>query len=212
MFDEIILVRHGESLANASRDIDTSLPGPALTDRGREQATWFAASLDPTPPQAVYCSPALRAQQTAQALGERFDQPVVTVDGFEEVEVGDYQGRSDAEAWQVVNSAIHAWIRGEQDHVLAGAPAAVDTLARLRRAFAAIGDRGTGRAVVAMHGGSARLLATALDATIDRAFAVRRGLANTQTITLTRMEGQRWTCVQWGAADEAPQRAAVQRP
>ena len=42
MSGRLILVRHGQSLANVERRLDTRPPGAALTDLGREQARTFA--------------------------------------------------------------------------------------------------------------------------------------------------------------------------
>jgi hypothetical protein len=43
----LTLVRHGQSAANASGLIDTSVPGPELTARGSCQATLVAPQLAP---------------------------------------------------------------------------------------------------------------------------------------------------------------------
>ncbi|MGD0443739.1 MAG: histidine phosphatase family protein [Edaphobacter sp.] len=67
---KIILVRHGQSLANAggkTADHDTN----PLTELGRVQAKKFAEHIDCTPT-LIVTSPFLRAQQTAEPLRQRF--------------------------------------------------------------------------------------------------------------------------------------------
>jgi 2,3-bisphosphoglycerate-dependent phosphoglycerate mutase len=72
---KVLLVRHGQSLANAggkTADHDTN----PLTDLGRMQCRDFADRLD-CKPTLFIVSPFLRAQQTAEPLRQRFpDVPV----------------------------------------------------------------------------------------------------------------------------------------
>ena len=75
---DLILWRHAE--AHEHPDPDHGEPGDeadmvrALTSRGEKQATRMAAWLDRQLPEGtrIFASPALRAEQTAQALGRRF--------------------------------------------------------------------------------------------------------------------------------------------
>ena len=64
------LVRHGESLANAGQVTDHPAEIP-LTAAGMEQAEAICRSLT-LPPTAVFCSPFLRARQTAAPIARRF--------------------------------------------------------------------------------------------------------------------------------------------
>jgi 2,3-bisphosphoglycerate-dependent phosphoglycerate mutase len=71
-FTRVLLVRHGQSLANSggkTADPDTN----PLTDLGRAQAEEFAKHLDCTPA-LIVMSPFLRAQQTAELLRRRFPE------------------------------------------------------------------------------------------------------------------------------------------
>ncbi|WP_264064405.1 phosphoglycerate mutase family protein, partial [Mycolicibacterium hippocampi] len=44
MTGRLVLVRHGQSVGNVERRLDTRPPGTALTPLGREQARAFAAA------------------------------------------------------------------------------------------------------------------------------------------------------------------------
>jgi 2,3-bisphosphoglycerate-dependent phosphoglycerate mutase len=71
----IILVRHGQSLANAGGKTEDHMTNP-LTELGGAQARDFATRLDCKPTLFV-TSPFLRAQQTSEPLRQRFpDVPV----------------------------------------------------------------------------------------------------------------------------------------
>jgi len=73
---KVWVLRHGEAEPQARSDAER-----ALTAHGREQVLRSAAHLIGQPLQAIYASPYLRAQQTAQlvrgALG--FDAEIITV-------------------------------------------------------------------------------------------------------------------------------------
>ena len=71
----IILVRHGQSVANAGGTPPDHITNP-LTELGREQAKAFAEGFD-CKPTLFLVSPFLRARQTAEPLLRRFpDVPV----------------------------------------------------------------------------------------------------------------------------------------
>lgn len=64
----LTLVRHAQSEGNAADRMDTSVPGPALTEPGRRQAETAARELAAERFDGVYASPMVRTQQTAAPL------------------------------------------------------------------------------------------------------------------------------------------------
>lgn len=74
----ILLVRHGQSIANAGGITSTDDTNP-LTELGQQQARTFAENFPHTPARFLV-SPFLRARQTAAPLLARF--PAVTVEGW----------------------------------------------------------------------------------------------------------------------------------
>jgi broad specificity phosphatase PhoE len=79
---DIYLVRHGEAASTWSESTD-----PGLSARGQQQAAAAALALAARQrqPLAVLSSPLRRAQQTAAALAEQWDVPVVIAPAFREV-------------------------------------------------------------------------------------------------------------------------------
>jgi probable phosphoglycerate mutase len=69
---EVVLIRHGESVANAGAATDNPATIP-LTAKGHAQAR-SAATQFQCEPSLIVCSPFLRTQQTAQPTIERFPQ------------------------------------------------------------------------------------------------------------------------------------------
>lgn len=95
----LVLVRHGETQANAERRLLGRLESP-LTPRGRAQATALGAMLRPVA--RLVSSPLGRALDTASALG--LDVPVEVDERWVEVDYGEYDGELlgtvPAEVWR----------------------------------------------------------------------------------------------------------------
>ncbi|QFU76304.1 histidine phosphatase family protein [Halioglobus maricola] len=79
---DIYLVRHGEAATDWGKSSD-----PGLSELGREQARDTATDLLTLLPDNVslLSSPLLRARETAQALAELMDKPVVVDDTYREI-------------------------------------------------------------------------------------------------------------------------------
>lgn len=89
------LLRHGatdNNVANPPRlqGRGSDLP---LSAEGRTQAGRAAELLRDRPIVAIYCSPLLRARQTAEALSAAIHLPIQLVDAITEVDVGQWEGR-----------------------------------------------------------------------------------------------------------------------
>jgi broad specificity phosphatase PhoE len=106
----VTFIRHAESEGNASGVIDTRVPGPPLTDLGREQASHVADRLvedgiDFEAFDNLYVSTMIRTQQTAAPLAWALDKtPIVigtydpdkprSVAGIQEISAGVFEGTS----------------------------------------------------------------------------------------------------------------------
>ena len=104
-----ILIRHGETEWNrvvrfrGRADIslnDVGLAQAAATAR-RVAAEWQ--------PAAIYCSPMVRARQTAQAVAERVGLPVQTHEGLHDIDFGQLQGLTVDEAVARWPEVVRSW-------------------------------------------------------------------------------------------------------
>jgi len=99
----LILVRHGETAANASHLLQ-GRADLALNERGRRQARALAGVATGATP--VVCSPLRRTRETAAAIvgtpsvPERSGGDVVVDERWVEIDYGELDGRPVAEAWQ----------------------------------------------------------------------------------------------------------------
>lgn len=105
----ILLVRHGENDL-VSRRMAGRLPGVHLNEKGRSQAAELAQRLAGLPIKAIYSSPLERAWQTATPLAERLGLGVERLSWLQEVDYGEWQGRTFGQLrrrklWQTVHQA-----------------------------------------------------------------------------------------------------------
>jgi probable phosphoglycerate mutase len=90
---KLILVRHGESLAN-SQHVFAEDHTP-LTDLGRKQASEVAVRIAAHfRPSAIVASPLVRARETAEVIGQHLGLTVEVVPGLEESDFGFLKGQT----------------------------------------------------------------------------------------------------------------------
>lgn len=98
----LVLVRHGESAGNTEqvfRGPDSQTDG--LTERGHAQARALGGHLRTLdlPGPRVYASVYRRAQETARALADALGGDVTVLGGVQEVDSGEWVGRSYRDLW-----------------------------------------------------------------------------------------------------------------
>jgi broad specificity phosphatase PhoE len=110
----LILIRHGESEANA-RGIIQGRKDYGLTDLGREQARRVAARLAAGDrPVRLLSSPLLRARQTADIVAAALGLPVEEEPGLLEYDVGAISGLTGPEVRERFPDVVAAFRRGER--------------------------------------------------------------------------------------------------
>ena len=158
---ELLLVRHGESTANASGIWQGQMEFP-LSERGRWQATLAGRALAHEPLDGLYSSPLSRAFETAEAIKReaRYPGAVVPVGGLSERHGGILQGRTWAEQEERNPELAQKFlaIPEEERWALVGAETDEEVIERFWRAISSIraNHPGGARLVVVSHGGVMR--------------------------------------------------------
>lgn len=216
MSGRLILVRHGQTEANAAKRLDTRLPGARLTELGMSQARTLGQALAPRSPSALVSSQALRARQTAGFVELASGIAVQVREGLHEAQAGELEDRSDEESHKMFMKVFHAWHTGDMHARVPGGESGHDVLDRyvpvltsLREEF--LEDGSAGDVVVVSHGAAIRLVAAQLAGVVGE-FAANNHLANTQTVELVPVAGGAWECVRWGAFEPPFREAASPRP
>ncbi len=101
----VYLVRHGHH-ALVDRVLCGRMAGITLDDTGRRQMEQCAAAL-PGRPVAISASPQQRAWDSAEILARRFDLALSLAPAFDEIDYGEWTGRSFAEL--AADPAWHRW-------------------------------------------------------------------------------------------------------
>lgn len=154
----VLLVRHGESVANVQNRLQGRLDSP-LSLRGSRQVEAVARRISEQygPLEAVYCSPLQRAWYTARAIARRAGREPVPMEDLLETDIGAATGltwEQFAAQWPDHAQALRErqpdtrWPQGETLREVA---------ARSRRAVSAIlRQHETGSVVAVSHGGTLR--------------------------------------------------------
>src|SRR5580698_8828580 len=139
MVADVLWARHGENVANLTKTLSYRVFDGDLTDVGRGQARELGerlAAADAGQVQLLACSPLRRARQTAEIVGRRLGLPVaMELDDLREVNVGELDGRSDAQAWEIYTAVLAAWRAGDTRARFPGGENRDELCARLLRAL-----------------------------------------------------------------------------
>jgi broad specificity phosphatase PhoE len=200
----LVLVRHGQTESNVAFVLDSRPPGPPLTEEGRRQAERIAERLAGEPVVAVYASTAVRAQQTAQPIAAAHGLEVVVADGVHEVDVGDFEGRSDQAAIEQFIGVYRAWHAGDLVLPVPGGESGQQLLDRFLPVVERIRqEHPDGVVVLVSHGAAIRLAARTLAANVDSMFADAHFVPNGGAVVL-EADGAAWRCLSWDGVGPQP--------
>ncbi|WP_432483141.1 histidine phosphatase family protein [Kineococcus esterisolvens] len=207
----LLLVRHGQTPSNVSHLLDTGVPGPGLTDLGEAQARSLVGTLGGEGIGAITASSQLRAQLTAAPLAAHLGLEVAVDGGLREIEAGEVEMRGDEDSVARYFAVVAAWVGGDLDAALPGAPDGHAFLARYDAAVAAAAERaagaGAGTFAVVSHGAAIRAWAAIRARGLSPRSVLRTGLLNTGVVDLRGDVDSGWTCRTWMGAAVEPEQA-----
>lgn len=191
----LLLIRHGETTANVAGALDTAPPGEPLTELGERQAYEAGVALADKGVGALFCSDALRAQQTAAQISETLGHRVTVIGGLREVQAGDVEARTDHDSIEIYLRTVIAWATGDLDARMPGAENGHEFLARFDAAIEQVLAAGHQVAAVVSHGAAIRVW-TALRASVAEGVDPRADFNNTSCLTL-ESNGSGWDLLGW---------------
>ena len=161
-------MRHGENVANLSRTFSHRIFDGDLTNRGRDQALVLARSLNDSSVKEMWASPLRRARQTAEILGHELGLRLAgDLDELREVNVGELDGRNDADAWATYDEVLADWRHGNLDRRFPGGENGHELASRISSALHRIASDSTGSVLVVAHGANIRAAIPTLTGTPD---------------------------------------------
>ena len=199
---KLYFARHGESEANVQRIFWNQPEGYGLTDKGRAQAKALADALAGIQFAALYCSPVLRAVQTAQIVGRRLGLAPVVADGLREWNTGILEGQG----YSKETEGLHWWateqwmVYDNHDARIQGGESCNDIKAR----FMPLIDRLEARyrnteanVLLISHGGTLRAMLPLLVSNLDNASVLHHPFSYATPIVVELRDGE-WVCLRWG--------------
>lgn len=164
----ILLIRHGESVWNAEGRVQGQ-SDPPLSPLGASQAQAIAQRLSGTVLAGLYCSPAVRAYDSALAIGRPHGLAPQREMGLLEVNLGSWQGERVCDLIQDTLTGYRDW---ERDPVSTRPPdgeTLTEVYARVAPVFDLIvAKRPTGTVVVVTHSIVGRVaICRLLDSSLD---------------------------------------------
>jgi broad specificity phosphatase PhoE len=153
----IALLRHAETAAQYSGCLigSTDLP---LAPEGRWKASLLAPRLAGERPSRLYCSPSLRARETAESVGEALGMaPVIDLD-LREIDFGRWEGMTFDTIRASDPDAVARWARLEPDFAFPGGESVEVFLARIRRVAKRLAECEGPSVLAVTHGGVIRAM------------------------------------------------------
>lgn len=195
----ISFVRHAESFGNVSEVINTSVPGPLLTDLGHSQAAGVATELADRDFEAIYASVMPRSQQTAEYLAREEGMEVVVIDGVKEVQFG-LDGIPQADVTDALAEVLEGWRSGDLDAEFdEPGESGHEFRARFDGALERIYRSGHDNSVVYAHSASIMLGTLLNDPGHDLDIWGEDTLRNAGIVTLEGAPDRGWRIVEWNS-------------
>lgn len=193
----LLLMRHGQTHANVSGELDTAHPGVDLTDLGRAQAVAASKALADEALDAIYVSSRVRTHQTAAPTAEDRGIALIHLEGLEEISAGDFEMRNDHDAVAGYIGTVATWLEGDLARRMPGGETGEEFLARFDAAVRIIVEAGHEAALIVSHGAALRTwVSTRMQAHPD-APPKTQPLHNTALLVLEGDFHAGWRMVSW---------------
>lgn len=193
----LLLMRHGQTHANVTGELDTAHPGVDLTDLGRAQAVAASRALSDEPLDAIYVSSRVRTHQTAAPTASDRGLALTQLDGLEEIQAGDFEMRNDHDAIAGYIGSVATWLGGDLTHRMPGGETGDEFLARFDAAVRAIVGAGHRAALIVSHGAALRTWVSTRMEAHPSAPPATQPLHNTALIVLEGDVDAGWRMVSW---------------
>ncbi len=158
----LYLVRHGATQSSAEDRFSGSV-NIEISEQGKRQAEGLAERLADDSIAAVYCSPLLRAMQTAEILARPHQLPLTREDGLREIHHGHWEGMRRVDVEAQFPEEYAAWEEDPFTFAPRGGEAGVNVTARALPVIRKIVVEHRGQNVIVVsHKATLRLLISSL--------------------------------------------------
>ena len=148
---KIYLIRHGQTDWNLEGKIQ-GRHDVSLNETGSKQAELLAMGMDKRPVVQIFSSRQKRALETAQAVGRRQHVAVTVIDGLEEGEFGEWEGKTWDEISREYPEEFKVWCTEPAEIVPPGGESRPQIYRRIGNALKEILRRSRGDIAIVSHG------------------------------------------------------------
>lgn len=229
----VTFIRHAESQGNASGYIDTSTPGPHLTNdevnqnggaTGEQQAQAWADKHSATDFDALYASTMIRTQETAAPFAAKRGLPVTVLgaydpdhpqqnSGVQEISAGIFEGLPESEGIGRIGYILAplAWTMGLQFIPVPGGETGLEFNERVTNALTQVEEdtedtNGDGKidAAVFSHGATIMMWTMMNVDNPNLLLIVQHPLNNTDEVVVEKNDDGSWTLKSWAGEEVGP--------
>jgi broad specificity phosphatase PhoE len=143
----IVLVRHGECEGNIKGMFRGRTDFP-LNKRGLVQAQDLARELKFFSVKYIYSSPLIRARQTAEAIGEQCGVEIKVEEGFNNIELGSWEGRFKKEIAELYPKEWELWVNNPEKLNVKGMETLYDVQKRTKACLDSLVSQHNGKVLV----------------------------------------------------------------
>ncbi|MET9185166.1 histidine phosphatase family protein [Streptomyces tendae] len=199
----LILIRHAQTPANVAYTMHTSLPGPALTHLGRQQAAALLPTLASEKIDALYASTHVRTELTAAPLAADRGLPILVRDGIREVSAGRWEGASDHASHTAFLELVFSWPADPTTRV-PGGESGLDVLQRFDCVVYEAVRSGAQTVAMISHGVAIRVWLASRAANVTVEDVQQRELDNTGIVIIDRSVNGTWHVQSWEGLPVGP--------
>lgn len=204
----LTFIRHAQSEGNVSGVIDTTVPGPSLTAKGKEEAQAIAEKLGSNDYDGIYASTMIRTQETAKPMSTELDEPVNVLPGLREIDAGWAEGRPDDQGGSVYMIAPMDWLRGDRDARIPDSVNGNEFNDDFTAAVQKIYDSGDDNPVAFSHGASIMFWTLMNVTNTNSSLLQTNPLPNTGYVVIEGSPQSGWTLVNWNGIEMSADQAA----
>ncbi|HET9782830.1 MAG TPA: histidine phosphatase family protein [Candidatus Dormibacteraeota bacterium] len=202
----LFFVRHGESEANLLHVFSNRELPHGLTEHGRRQVALLAEHLESFPITKIFCSPVLRAVQSAELLSQQLNVGLEVVEALREYDVGSFEGSNDAANWASYEEVMRAWLLDGDSRLRTGGGESLEEIQErfgsfvfgLPEAFPNGGD-----VVLLAHGGLFRCALPHVLTNVSPRYSFANVLDHVSWV-MAEAEGAAFVCREWNGRRVQP--------